>query len=246
MRCMGCAKYGSARILKLLPVLLGLLLFAFAPGAKAQDESALYLPAIQGPPPPVLYGTVTYAGQPIGGMAIDLWRYSSADPVLVATTVTGSDGIYRFVDVPRPESEEVYTARFDNYRAGSAWDDRFAGGCETNFENGEGNPTRLGDFAIDNIWEETPKHDSTQKLPVTFTWTHDVPEGGVYNVIMYTVDGYIHKQFMSPDVTGAKTYTLTSLPEGFSYDKTYGWSVLHFTDQAVCNSFYTSYVTFKK
>ena len=100
MRFLALAKYIPFRFGLLSLALLGLLFSATAPVAQAQDNAHVYLPAIQGPAPYELYGTVTYQGQQIAGITVELWRYSEVDPVLTATTVTGSDGSYRFVNVP--------------------------------------------------------------------------------------------------------------------------------------------------
>lgn len=225
-----------------LAVALCLLFLAAPLAVQAQDETSLYLPAVLGPPPPVPHGTVTYAGEPIGGIQIELWRYSQVDPVLVATTVTASDGSYGFPDAPQLEGTEVYAARFDNYVNNYPRDERFAGRCET-LIRGKGDPTGLlGHFDIDDITQQAPKHDATAKLPVTFTWTHDAPASGVYQVqISRAYSG--GNQFDSPDIpAGTKSYTLDALPAGFGTGTFYAWLVTNFTDTAFCSSKYVYYV----
>ena len=139
----------------------------------------------------------------------------------------------------------MYAARFDNYKDGQLGDIRFAGRCETKFQHGASGPVHLGDFDIDDISQVTPAHDSQQKLPFPFSWTHEAGPGA-YTVMVQPADQG-QEEYRSPDITDRKSYMLTSLPAGFSYNKKYAWIVVHINnDHVFCSSSYLSYVTFIK
>ncbi len=225
----------------LAPLVLSLLLLAPAPAAVAHDEAFVYLPAIQSPLPD-LYGTVTYRGAPMPNITIQLWRFSTVDPVLVATTRTDAAGVYRFAGIPRPATDEVYSAMFDNFLDGGIPDERFAGTCHTPIKAGRQDAVHLGDFDIDDIAQTVPT--GAIKLPYTFTWTHQAGGNGTYDFILNERNG--SGFYRSPDLTGVSSFTMSALPDGIQYGRDYLWFMGYQTDEAYCSSRYAYIVQFKQ
>lgn len=225
----------------LAPLFLALLLLGPAPAAVAQDEAFLYLPVIQSQLPD-LYGTVTYRGAPMPNITIQLWRYSTVDPVLVATTRTDAAGVYRFAGIPRPAADEVYSALFDNLLEGGTPDERFVAMCSTPVDVGREDVVHLGDFDIDNILQTVPPNPV--KLPYTFTWTHTAGGNGSYTFYLNERNG--SGFYRSPDLPGVLSFKMSTLPDGIQYGRDYLWFMGYQTDEAYCSSLYSHVVQFKQ
>jgi hypothetical protein len=207
----------------------------------AQPAAKLYLPAVYSPPA-VLYGTVTYAQKPIAGVEIALLVPIPPDgkPAILETVTTDGAGRYEFKNDPKG----MYPLGIRGVYLNVANDARYVNDCSTKaLYSVAGGRIPLGDFDIADITLARPADGSTQKLPTTFTWVHNVVPGGSYELSLRATDGG-SEQYLSPAITTGKSFTLNALPPGFVYDKDYLWYLRYSRGQAECSSLQSSTVRF--
>jgi len=186
----------------------------------------MYLPVLfKAEPPRSLYGTVTENGTPAAGVSLSL-QLRNGGNWTPPTTITNSDGSYAFTDVPGLNSGQSYYVLYKNSsKSGSpnrlwTWHTKSVGTYAA------GSTVHMGDFDLATIPLVSPPNDTTVQLPYTFQWT---PRPGTpsdsyeFNLLDPTdFDPYF---WTDPPVGFVGSYTLNSLPSGFSSGSPYVWEV---------------------
>jgi hypothetical protein len=183
-----------------------------------------YLPAVAKPRPGRgIHGYVTYNGQPAANVALELRYYDGASWSTRASTLTTASGLYSFLGALGVGGEQAYYVRYQNtshdYLRLWMWGTRelknYASGSEV----------ELGSFDLANINLVAPDHMSAVNLPYTFQWTPR-PESpsDSYELDMFDPENS-NFYFYTPPLGYTGSYTLNSLPTGFSTGRWYVWEV---------------------
>jgi hypothetical protein len=176
--------------------------------------------------PAGIYGQVTYQGAPIDGQEILLqlcnhsgnsWTCSAKD-----TFFTQSGGYYQFTTAASLGSNQRYVVVFKN----TSHDARFltewrSFGFDTYTA---GQILAGGNFDIADMVLLSPPDMANVSLPVTFEWQ---PRPGApsdtYRLELYRPNDFL--LFDTPKLGYVGSYTLNSLPTGFTTGVQYGWYV---------------------
>jgi uncharacterized repeat protein (TIGR01451 family) len=205
-------------------------LFEFAAGAFLRSATLevpppwrTYLPLIIKSKPGI-WGKVSYNGEPVSSVQLNLYFYNGSSWINWNYTLTNTDGSYVFDTMPALESGQAYYVRFRNFSTTpngrlAAWYSRVITQYST------GSSYDLGTIDIGDVPLISPAPGATVPLPMTFSWyprattTED-------NFQFELFDPSGTSDFVSPLLGFVTSYQLTSLPSGFSTNKTYSWSVL--------------------
>jgi C1A family cysteine protease len=208
-------------------------------------EEYTYLPlVVRSNPAPVVQGInglVTSNGAPTAGINLKLIFYNGSAWVEKAATTTGADGRYAFVGMPSLVAGQGYYVFFGYNTTNSGYLYYWAGPTLTSYTAG----TALagGDFDIANVTLLSPSFGATRTLPVTFTWQRRGLSGDTYRLILF--DPGSSDWWLTDDLGDVGSATMTSLPDGVKYDKTYGWLVrVYRGGDAYGNSYYYREITF--
>jgi hypothetical protein len=188
------------------------------------SPSKFYFPVFFKQYPPTLYGRVLQAGSPATGVAIRLRRYTGSAWTTQATTTTDAQGYYRFVRPPGLGAGERYVAAFnntDNISGRLAW---WVTKELTSFTGSKS--LKLGDFDIAAVSLGQPAPQSGVGLPAVFRWTRrsaTANDSYAFRLCDWTDT---NPMYVSNPLGYADSFTLNSLPSGFSTGATYAWDVL--------------------
>lgn len=189
-----------------------------------------YLPSLANAAPlqPAgIYGHVTYEGLPLDGVPINLqyctdyityWSCYTAD-----TFVTQAGGLYRFMDAATLSSGHKYVIAFSN---NPLIDQRFLDMWRNAglYAYTAGQTVAGGDIELSDIVPLAPPDGANVSLPVTFQWQ---PRPGAptdsYSFELYKLNGSL--LFHTPQLGYTGSYTLNSLPVGFTTGEQYGWYI---------------------
>ena len=137
-------------------------------------QPAAYIPLLLNcyTPPAGIYGYVTKAGLPAGGITVKLWlRDQTGDHDNDITSITNSCGYYSFVDIPTI-SEGSGQGYFVEFYNGSniadcllQWRTQIIQIYTTN------QVFNIGNFDIADVILGEPNSGTPQMLPLTFYWT---------------------------------------------------------------------------
>ncbi|MGE5603100.1 MAG: S8 family serine peptidase, partial [Nitrososphaerales archaeon] len=191
-------------------------------------NSKIYLPLVVRTPVTNagIYGLVTYNGAPAGGLTLDLRHWNGSGYSTQATTTTGSDGRYSFTGVPSLPTGHSYYVRYLNSSVPGN-PDYVSGWYNPEIESyTAGANVAGGDFDIANVFLTSPPNGYSSALPITFQWTKRTVAGDTYVFGMFDLN--TNHEWDSNDLGPASSFTLTSLPAGFSFGQQYGWYVLVF------------------
>jgi hypothetical protein len=194
-----------------------------------------------------IYGQVTHMSSPVAGINLVLRFYDGSAWSTVLTTATQADGIYRFTGVPSLTTGQIYYVRFNNGSDGNPGNPSYLAAWYsfniTAYTAGDN--VAGGDFDIANIALSSPASGATVSLPQTFSWVRRTAT---------TSDDYEWDLFdpvdMNPWVYAGplgyvSSFTLNSLPTGFTYGTPYGWNVwVYAPDGGYGISYYYRTVTF--
>jgi C1A family cysteine protease len=204
-----------------------------------------YLPlVVRSNPTPVVQGInglVTTSAAPAAGINLRLIFYNGSAWVEKATTTTGADGRYAFVGMPSLAAGQGYYVFFGYNTTTPSYLYYWAGPTLTSYTAG----TALagGNFDIANVSLLSPSPGATRTLPTTFTWQRRGLSGDTYRLILF--DPESTDWWLTNDLGDVGSATMTSLPDGAEYDKTYGWLVrVYRGGDSYGNSYYYREITF--
>lgn len=200
----------------------------------------LYLPAVlrQMPPTPTptatptatntppapsgIYGRVTYNGSPVAGLPLDLRRWDGSSYTTERTTTTSNDGSYVFAGAPTLPAGHSYYVRYLNNSGNTNFVSGWYNPDITAYTAGQG--AAGGDFDVANIMLSSPPSGYSSVLPITFQWVKRSVPGDTYRWTMFDLTTL--EPWYTNDLGPVDTYVLTSLPNGASFGKEYGWYVM--------------------
>lgn len=184
------------------------------------DDLYVFLPLMARPPiPRGIYGYLTLASYPFAGISLQLRFYDGSVWSTLATTTTDSDGMYSFLNVPSLQPGQRYYVRYLNPTYEQGYVRTWLTPLLTAYT--AGTEVHLSDFDITAVPFYEPGCTCTLTLPYTFKW---VPRATTpsdnYEFDVYDwTDG--NPYFYSPPLGYVGSYTLSSLPPGFSYNTWY-------------------------
>jgi len=170
---------------------------------------------------PGIHGRVTYQGNPIGGVTIDLRFFNGSSYSTIRTTTTQANGGYQFVSLPTLASGQQYSPLYSN-SASSNYVASCRGALFTSYV--ADTSVSGGNFDIANIPQVSPPTGATITLPYTFQWTKrsGVPSDSYKLEIWNDNDWW---ETLSP-LGYVSSYTLNTLPSGLSFGTPYQWDIV--------------------
>jgi hypothetical protein len=164
----------------------------------------------------------------------------------IETTTIQTNGTYQFAGTTNDlgSSERFYVRYLNDSNGGNILNTNYLWGWWS-FVITSYSPSASvagGDFDIANIPFVSPASGITTTLPTTFQWTPRVATP----LDSYEFDLYDSAYYTSPHLGYVSSYTLTSLPPGFSFGAEYAWVVLVYNPDGGCGvSFPAQLVTFE-
>ncbi len=187
------------------------------------------------------YGTITDQGSPVAGTTVLLRYYDGTSWSTYASTTTDASGKYQFSSVPTLSDTQGYYVRWDNTTNDNTrlldWICFFITSNTPNF-------TQLQcSFDIQNIDMISPSSGATVSLPQTFSWQKRTTTSDNYEWnLMDTTNGSPWWDTGQLGYNGS--YTLNTLPNGFSINTQYGWHLWVYGDNGYGRAYYYRTVTF--
>jgi hypothetical protein len=181
----------------------------------------VFLPLITKPREGI-HGLVTLNGNPLVGVFLELRFYDGAVWSTLATTTTGTDGYYAFLNMPGFGAGQKYYVLYSNPDGtpGRLW----VWGTRELTSYSAGSPIAIGDFDIANIALVSPVDGATVSVPRTFQWTpRPATPTDSYEFNLYDFNDLDPYFFI--EVGYVDNYTLNSLPEGFNVGNQYAWEI---------------------
>lgn len=193
---------------------------------------------------PGINGRVTQAGALVNGLSLEMRFYDGFAWSSYGFTTTNADGRYAFVGAPSLGSGQAYYVRYIN--PGGTYNSRVWFWYTPILPSYmAGSSVALSDFDIADIPMTSPPGYSVVNLPTTFQWTRRTAT---------TTDSYEFDLFDPADGNPAwwtahlgyvSSYTLNSLPGGFSPGVPYGWDMwVYAPDGGYGESYYYRPVAF--
>ena len=167
-----------------------------------------------------IYGAVTDSGSPVSGVPVILYYYNGYRSTRVSTLTDGS-GVYRFRGMPSLPVGHAYQVYYSNYEGNNQrlgyW------GCWSFTGYQAGATYQSCSFDVSGITLADPSSGATRAFPITFQWTTRGFTDDQYQLYLRRYSPS-YAYYYSSSTTGG-SYTINSLPSGFSYDDTNYWSV---------------------
>lgn len=168
----------------------------------------------------VIYGRITQDGAVAAGIVLDLQYYHGDAWSTMINTTTDSSGNYQFNNVPNLKSGEKYNVAYSNPERNDTRLWRRQSFALTSFTGGT---VFGGDFDIQNIYHQSPGPGASVTLPATFCWTRRNVANDNYFFVLQDPAGWLG--WVWYDAGSNTCYTLTSLPSGYQFGVSYGWSI---------------------
>jgi hypothetical protein len=204
----------------------------------------VYLPIVS-KPPSIIGGRVTLNGTPAAGVSLELRFYNGSSFSTLAITTTAADGSYVFANAPSLAAGQKYYVRFLN--PATTADGRLADWFTRDLTSyTAGNSVEIGNFDLADITLQSPAPDAIVSLPNAFQWTvrPATPSDSYEFNLSDPVDSSPFF-YTIPPLGYVSSYTLNSLPGGFSVGTSYGWFVAVYSpDGGYGESFYYRGVKF--
>lgn len=214
-------------------------------GIRSLDDAVLpraFIPLLLRMPSQGIYGYVTFEGSPSTNIAVDLRFFNGSAWSTRASTVTDSNGMYRFLDQPNLQPGQYYYVRYLNtsvYTRLFTWHTASIGSYA-------GENRHIGDFDIRNINLNTPPSGAVVSLPGAFTWSKrlDSPTDS-YEFNLFDVSDGDPYFYTNPPLGFVSNFTLQSLPPGFETNYYYVWNMWAYDGLGGFGiSYYSSWVAF--
>lgn len=203
----------------------------------------VFIPAIKTPPSQGIYGVVTDHGAALPNVQVDLYLYSGAWSK-VASTLTGTDGMYSFQNQPSLAAGQKYFAEFANTEKVSTrlsfWDTKLL----TTYTMRE--EVTIGSFDVADVVLVSPLPGAVSPLPVAFNWTKraNSPTDS-HKLEFYTASSFAFAYESSP-LGYVSTFSLTSLPPSLAFGTQYCWFLeVGSPDGGTGWSYWCNYLTFQ-
>jgi Ig-like domain CHU_C associated len=199
-----------------------------------------------GASPAGIHGRVTYQGLPLGGITLSLLLLDKTTFAwsTVASTISQTDGSYEFNGLASLGSGKYYWLMYQN---GQPSNPNYLATCFSPYVTSytSGMAVQVRDLDITNIALTSPGPGVTSALPQTFSWQRrSTSPTDSYFVEMFDPSNQDTHVDLGP-LGYVSTYTLSSLPSGFTYGTTYGWYVLFAApDGGGGTSYYYNPITF--
>ena len=202
----------------------------------------IYLPAVLNNQSLQLVGTVTDQGVPVNGTEVLLRYYNGSSWSTYSYTYTDSIGKYQFTTLPTLSAGQEYYVRWDNMTANP---DQLWGWYCDHIDSTTTDPNAyICDFDIKNIVLLSPDSGSTVSLPQTFTWLTRTLTTDDYELNLADMSDGVPWWWTDPSLGYMGSYTLNSLPTGFSTGIQYGWWMWVYGSNGYGESYYYRPVTF--
>jgi len=214
----------------LLMVISVISLVPAAPQAVTAAEAAApavvyrtYLPIVH-KAPSIIHGRVTEGGTPATGIGVSLRFFNGASWSTVSVANTDGTGRFQFLNAPALSGSQRYQVTFDNTTAN---DNRLAWwGTRHLTSFGPSASVHIGDFDIAAVHLTAPAHQATLPLPGAFHWTlRGASPTDSYAVRIYDTSD-LNPLYVAPYVGYNASFTLNSLPGGFTPGTSYTWDVI--------------------
>jgi hypothetical protein len=191
-----------------------------------------------------IYGRVTAYNNAISEPLL-LRFFNGVTWSTMATTASGSDGYYAFLNIPSLGPGQEYYVLFQNsgnqyFTALWVWGTRLL----TSYTAGAS--VEIGNFDIADIPLVSPLNITVIALPFPFRWTPrpNTPSDSYELDLFDPSDGNPYF-YTNPSLGYVGSYNLVSLPQGFTPNVQYGWEVVVYSpDGGYGISYDTSLVTF--
>ncbi len=189
-----------------------------------------------------IHGRVTYRGNAAYQIHLKLYFRNGTSWSVRSETTTATDGSYLFGSVASLGSGQAYEVMYGLNSSDSRYLSAWYGPEITEFTSGS--LVNGGDFDIADVTLLSPPHNSSLRLPVTFTWQRRGLAGDTYRWVLFDLANPA-VGWITGDLGNAGSFTLTGLPSGAAYDHTYGWYVRVYNGaEGFGQSFYYGAVTF--
>ncbi len=209
-------------------------------------NSTIYLPVIMKKDfgcnnPTGIYGQVANGSVAASGVSLSLRACTSGGCFTHITTTTDSNGCYNFIGASSLPSNYYYYVRYLN--SSSTYNNRlYLWSADRISSYTAGANTYGGNFDLADVVLVSPGSSSAAPLPMTFSWNIR-NSSEMYKWELYDYfDGNPYAS-LGPEY-GRSSYTLTSLPSGFSTYTLYGWDALVYTADGYGVPYYYNYVKF--
>jgi hypothetical protein len=184
----------------------------------------VYIPLIQESCHEGICGRVTEKGIPAKDISLELRRFDGSSWTTVTTKTTNSSGDFSFTGAPDLEEGQSYYVLYRNDAVVNnrlwVWGTREL----TSYTNGEG--MEIGNFDIADVNLILPANGERIALPYTFTWTpRTASRYDSYEFNLYDSENWDLYFYTDPPLGHAASFTLDSLPAGFSTDTEYLWEI---------------------
>lgn len=150
--------------------------------------------------------------------------YENSAISTIMTTTTAADGAYTFIGAPSLTAGQWYYVGYTN--SGLDPTRLFSWSTRTLTSYTAGSDVNIGNFDIAAISLVAPGNGATVSLPATFQWT---PRPGSssdsYEVELYDPVDFDPFWITYPYLGYVGSYTLNSLPTGFSTGAQYVWNI---------------------
>jgi hypothetical protein len=189
-----------------------------------------------------MQGRVTYQGSPVSGTEVMLRYYNGSSWSTYATTETDSSGDYVFEDYPDLTSGAYKYVRWDN----NAGDDSLLWTWRCDYIDYASDLTGSGytcNFDVEDITLLSPSHNVTVSLPRTFSWQKRWSTTDSYSLELFD-DNDEDPNWTSAPQGYVSSYTLESLPSGFSPYTRYGWDARVYGSNGYGVCYYYQWITF--
>lgn len=176
-----------------------------------------FLPVISGgrapePPIPGISGRVTYNGNAIADVSLNLQRFGGSSWSTFRTTSTASDGSYSFTGVPGLTTGQYYRVTFLNEGNPNYL---FWWSTQVLDSYAQGTNVTLGNFDIANILLLSPPSAVANTLPSTFQWaSRPFSPQDSYEFNIFYVDNPSYYWY-TPPLGYANTFTLNRIPPNY-------------------------------
>ncbi len=173
---------------------------------------------------PGIQGHVSLNGTPASGVPLDLRLFNGSGWSTAITTTTNSEGYYVFENAASLQEGQAYYVLYLNKEGilGRLW----TWGTADLTSYAAGSSANMGEFDIADIALVAPADGATVSLPDTFRWTpRPATPADTYKFRLYDLVHPATSFITDPPLGYVDSYTLNSLPSGFSSGTPYDWEV---------------------